>query len=68
MRNIETNVGHFRTLRDMASFNEKDGIKDHSVCYNIEDGNYYKIHSLLTRNIETGGWRKADDEIFSKLP
>lgn len=59
---LVTNAGPFRTLADMASFTEADGVSEGAVCFNVEDKRHYIFHASNTVHEETGKWRRYTED------
>lgn len=66
---LVTNAGPFRTLADMATFTEADGVSDGSVCFNLENKKHYIFLSANSVDDETGKWRLyTEDGLTSTDP
>lgn len=59
---LVTNTGPFRTLADMATFTETDGISEGAVCYNLEDKRHYTFNAANSVDEETGKWRRYSED------
>lgn len=63
---LVTNAGPFRTLADMSTFTDADGISEGAVCFNLEDRRHYIYHSTNSVAEETGKWRRyTEDDLNS---
>lgn len=59
---LVTNAGPFRTLADMATFTDADGISEGAVCFNLEDNRHYIFNSTNSVAEETGKWRRYTED------
>lgn len=59
---LVTNAGPFRTLADMATFTDADGISEGAVCFNLEDKRHYTYNSSNSVDSETGKWRRYTED------
>lgn len=59
---LVTNAGPFRTLADMATFTEVDGVSEGAVCFNLEDDRHYIFHAANSLDDETGKWRRYTED------
>lgn len=66
---LVTNAGPFRSLADMATFTEADGVSDGAVCFNLENKKHYIFLSANSVDDETGKWRiYTEDGLTSTDP
>ena len=62
VQKLVTNAGPFKTVEDMASYTESDGISEGAVCFCIEDKRHYIFHASNSVDSETGKWRRYSED------